>query len=399
MKFLVLLEKEIQNLKKNIGVLVILFLVPVFIIFIMGYAFQDKEQSYNLGIINETVKQDETVKGFLDNLNQIDALKVSEYDSKEEANKAVEDGTIIGYIVIPKNFIDKSENLQEKAEIMFYVNETKPITAQTLSGIVNGYVEKYNTIATGIATAIDVVAKNSDEEFDPEKVSKDALSYLEKGQNQIELKINYIGTKSENTSMSSYNQTTCGMTAMFILFLCILWGSSNILDEKLNGTMTRLSLAPVRFSIVLGAKMFYVGLLAFLQFAIFFTIGHTMLDVPVGDVRLLLLLNIIFIMQAASMGLLVSVIAKSRLTSIGISFFLIMLLSPLGGLWFPLETVPDGFRTFSSLLPTGAYMLGLDKIIIQNKEFSSIVGNCITILLYFILAFTLSVFFQKKQSQ
>ena len=143
--------------------------------------------------------------------------------------------------------------------------------------------------------------------------------------------------------------------------------------------------------------MSYIALLAFLQFIIFFTIGHKILDVPLGDVRLLLLLNIIFIIQAASLGLLVSVIAKNRLTSIGISFFLIMLLSPLGGLWFPLENVPDGFRKFSSLLPTGSYMLALDKIIIQNKEFGSIVTNCIVILVYFIVSFGIAIFIQKKR--
>lgn len=399
MKFLVLLGKEIYNLKKNIGVLIILFLVPIFIIFIMGYAFQDKEESYNLGIINETVEEDDTVTGFLDNINEVDALNTHDYDSKDAADKAVEDGTIVGYVIIPKDFVDKTKDFNDKAEIEFYVNEAKPITAQTLEVIVNGYVEKYNTISTGTAAAINVMSKNSTYGFDIEKVSNDAVSYLQDDNDRITLNTNYIGTQNKNSSMSSYNQTTCGMTAMFILFLCLLWGSSNILEEKLNGTMTRLSLAPVRFSTILASKMFYIGLLAFLQFIIFFTIGHKVLDVPLGDVKLLLLLNIIFIVQAASLGLLVSVIAKSRLTSIGISFFIIMLLSPLGGLWFPLEVVPDGFRTFSSLLPTGSYMLGLDKIIIQNKGFESIIGNCITIFVYFALAFGLSIFLQKKQRQ
>lgn len=396
MKFLVLLGKEMYNLRKNIGVLIILFLVPVFIIFIMGYAFQDKEKSYKLGIINESVNEDDIVESFLDNLNEIDALNVEKYKSKDIANEAVDSGNVDGYIIIPKNFVDKTKSFDDKAEIRFYVNKARPITAQALEGIINGYVEKYNTIATGIATTIKVMSDNSDG-FDIEKISNDAETYINDNSAHIVLNTKYIGVSDKNNSMSSYNQTTCGMTAMFILFLCLLWGSSNILEEKLDGTMTRLSLAPVKFSTILASKMFYIALLAFLQFIIFFTIGHKILDVPLGDVRLLLLLNIIFIIQATSLGLLVSVIAKNRLISIGISFFLIMLLSPLGGLWFPLENVPDGFRKFSSLLPTGSYMLALDKIIIQNKEFGSIVTNCIVILVYFIVSFGIAIFIQKKR--
>lgn len=395
MKFLVLLGKEFQNLKKNIGVLIILFLVPIFIIFVMGYAFQDKEEKYSLGIVNLAGKEDSTVTGFIDSIKKIDVLDIHEYKDKTKADEAIDEGKVSGYVEIPKDFVENVKDSDKVSNIFFYVDESKPITAQTLEGIVNGYVEKYNTIATSIATTVNVMGQ-CNIKFNPNEVSGKAVKYLEDGHDQIVLDTNYIGSKPKNSSMSSYNQTTCGMTAMFILFLCLLWGSSNILEEKLDGTMTRLCLAPVNFSTILFSKMFYIGLLAFAQFAIFFTVGHKFLDVPLGNVPLLIVFNILFIIQAASLGLLISIIAKNRLTSIGISFFVIMLLSPLGGLWFPLETVPEAFRTFSSMLPTGSYMLGLDKIIIQNKGLESIIINCVVIMVYFVLSFTISLFLQKK---
>lgn len=188
-----------------------------------------------------------------------------------------------------------------------------------------------------------------------------------------------------------FSQTTCGMTAMFILFLCVLWGSLSILEERLTGTLTRLRVSPASFVTIFGSKLVCTGLLAFLQFVLFFTIGHFALNVPVGNVYLLKLTNIIYILQAAAMGLLISIFARSRLSAMGLSFLVIMMLSPLGGLWFPLEIVPVTLQKIAAFLPTGSFMIAMDKIINKDAVITTILPQLAVMSLYFAITFVLSI--------
>ncbi len=387
MTFFTILGKEFANLRKNIGVILILFLVPVFIIFIMGYAFADDETRYSLGIINndkDSILAHEIVK----NLDDVEALEVYCFDTTNGAELAVEEGKILGYIDIPQNFEENEEEGQ--AQINFVVDNTYPIKTSALKSIVEGYLEKYNEKTTAVHTAVNVGMKvNSD--CKPDKLVTLATDYLSSRDNDvIEVVTKYTRT-NEYQVMSSFNQTTCGMTAMFILFLCILWGSGSFLEERLEGTMTRLLVSPAGFGTIFTAKLFYIGFLAFMQFVTFFSIGHFFLNVPIGNLGLLILLNLVFIAAAAAIGLLISLIAKTRIMSIGLSFFIIMIFSPLGGLWFPLSTVPEILVNIASLLPSGAYMLAIEKIIIKQQSFFDILPNIIVIIIYFIAAWLASV--------
>ncbi|WP_160680572.1 ABC transporter permease [Clostridium sp. C8-1-8] len=388
MNFFTLLGKEFYSLKKNLGVLVILFLVPIFIIFIMGYAFKDTETKYGLGIINKDGDKP-IISALVKNLKSVDALTINKYNDEDTAKKELKDGKIIGFIVIPEGF-DKDQEKGE-AKIRFIIDNTRPINASAIEGITNNFIEKFNTKITSVLTTVNVGLKLNPN-TNPDNLVNEATKYLDGRNNDaIQLVKEYISTAKKSQTMSSFNQTTCGMTAMFILFLGILWGSGNILEEKLTGTMTRLSLSPASFTTIFLSKLVYIGLLAFLQFVIFFSIGHAFLNVPIGNVFLLVLINVAFILATASIGLLVSIVAKSRISAIGLSFFIIMLLSPLGGLWFPLETVPEGLQRIASILPTGSYMMAMDKIIIKNQEFNNIIGNLVVILLYFVVSFSISI--------
>jgi ABC-2 type transport system permease protein len=388
MSFIDLLGKEFLNLRKNIGVIVILFVVPVFIILIMGFAFQDREVKYNLGFVNYDGETQLTT-GLLNSLKDVDALNVKEYKDEKDAGEELKKEKVTGYLVIPKGFDGQHE--RGDAEVKLVLDNSKSINSSVIEGITGRFIEKFNTRVMGVmATSytFDELYPNDD----PEKVVDVARDYVRKvTKDPIEIKKELVVPTQKGSRMSSFNQTTCGMTAMFILFLCILWGSTNILEEKLSGTLTRLALSPVSLFTILSTKLTYIGLLSTLQFVLFFGIGHFALQVPVGNVFLLVLLNLVFILQAASLGLLISIVAKTRISAIGLSFFVIMLLSPLGGLWFPLEQVPKALQTVASFMPTGAFMIGIEKIIIKNSDFFSIVNQMLVIIVFFLVSFIASI--------
>ena len=388
MNFIDILGKEFLSLRKNIGVIIILFVVPIFIIILMGFAFKDTETTYSMGFVNYD-GDTQISKGLLSSLEKVSALDIKVYQDEKQAQEELKKEKIGGYILIPKGF-DEDHEIGE-ATVKLVLDNTKTISSSVIEGITSSFIEKFNTKVMGvIATSytFDQLYPDQDPEI-PVSIARDYVINATRA--PIEIEKEFVLPTQKGGKMSSFNQTTCGMTAMFILFLCILWGSTNILEEKLSGTLTRLALSPVSLYTILNGKLTYIGILSFMQFAVFFGIGHFVLQVPVGNVFLLVLLNVVFILQAASLGLLISVLSKSRISAIGLSFFVIMLLSPLGGLWFPLEQVPKSLQTIASFLPTGAFMIGIEKIIIKNLGISSIINELIVIGTFFLISFIASI--------
>lgn len=388
MKFLTLLGKEMLNLKKNIGAVLILFIVPIFIILIMGYAFEDTENKYDIGIVNLD-GDNEICNGLINGLKSVKALNVFTYETEQAARNKLKNGELLGFLVLPRGF--DAAHQKGDAVLRLVLDRSKPVNASIIEGITRGFIGQFNSKVMGVLTAVNIGTQIAPE-YKPIKLAAMAKKYVtSRTRDPITLNITSNGNSGKSQGMAGFSQTTCGMTAMFILFLCVLWGSLSILEEKLTGTLTRLRVSPASFVTIFGSKLVCTGLLAFLQFVLFFTIGHFALNVPVGNVYLLILTNIIYILQAAAMGLLISIFARSRLSAMGLSFLVIMMLSPLGGLWFPLEIVPVTLQKIAAFLPTGSFMIAMDKIINKDAIITTILPQLAVMSLYFAITFILSI--------
>jgi hypothetical protein len=352
----------------------------------MGIAFSDEERVCKLGFVDHDKSPFSGV--ILGMLEQADALEIVRYESEDKGKDALNTEQIAGCLVIPSGFDKDHEEGMANATLI--LDNVHPINSSILENIVMQVFEPFNTKVMSVLTSIhtfDTLAP----EIPTDSVLEDRGHVIAMERKPIEIYHEYIVPQVRGGGMSSFNQTTAGMTAMFVLFLCILWGSGNILEERLMGTLTRLVLTPIGTATIISAKMVYIGILSFLQVAVFFSFGHLFLDVPVGNPLLLGLLSVLFITQATSMGLLVSLLVRSRIAAIGVSFFIIMLLSPLGGLWFPLETAPRLMQVVASFLPAGAYMAGLEKVMLKNGDLSSIVNSVGVMCAYFFLTFLASI--------
>lgn len=380
MRFFVLLEKEFLNIKKNRVAFMILFFVPILIILITSNAVEENTNMYSVGIVNQDGDNNLT-KPLIDNLKKIEVFDIREYNNEATAKKQLENEEIVSYLVIPNGFY--KNHMKGAGTLRLNIDNSKPVNASIVEGITERLVEKLNTRIQSVMTSIYVnrqIVPNTDVKM----IVNYANAYLgDLNRDPIVIEKSYLLNTTSINKMTNSNQTTCGMTAMFILYLCIMWGSINIIDEKISGTMTRLRLSPAHFVTILSSKLAYTGVMAFMQFMIFFGIGYFLLNLPIGNVGLLTLVGLAFILQAAALGLLISIISKSRVVAMGLSFFVIMILSPLGGLWFPLEIVPDTMKVIASFLPTGAFMIAMETVMLKGGDFSAIVMPLIVIFVYF----------------
>lgn len=189
---------------------------------------------------------------------------------------------------------------------------------------------------------------------------------------------------------SGFNQSLPGMLVMFVLQMILTYGGVTLVNDQIRGQLRRLLAAPVRplqaFTAKVGARV----VLAFVQGVILLLCGAVLFHVPLGDHPLFLLpvvgcLGIV----AGSLSLLAGTLCKTEKQVILAAIFGALVLSALGGCWWPIEIVPETFKTVARLTPSYWAMHGLQSVLYFGRSTEVLLFEC-PVLLGFALLFALA---------
>jgi ABC-2 type transport system permease protein len=94
---------------------------------------------------------------------------------------------------------------------------------------------------------------------------------------------------------------------------------------------------------------------------------------------------------AASLGLLISALARQEEQVITLSLIAMFIFSALGGAWFPLEVTGKTFSTIGHLMPTAWAMDGFQNILLRGLGLESVLLPLGVLLAYTVVFFGLAV--------
>ena len=119
-----------------------------------------------------------------------------------------------------------------------------------------------------------------------------------------------------NPELQSRNYIIPGLIAVIMMVIAALLTSLTVAREWEQGTMEQLVATPVRVpELVLGKLLPYVGI-GFLDVALAALVGTLVFGVPFrGSVALFLGLSLVFLLGAQSLGLLISIKARSQVVA------------------------------------------------------------------------------------
>jgi len=140
-----------------------------------------------------------------------------------------------------------------------------------------------------------------------------------------------------------------GWAMMFLLFT-ITGSATSLLDEKKSGVMIRILSAPVSRTQILWGKYLYNMSLGLLQLSVMFVFGFLVFKIDIFSN----LLNLALVILASStactaFGMLLASLVKTTKQADGWGTFLILMMSAVGGAWFPVSFMPEGIQFFSKL--------------------------------------------------
>lgn len=137
------------------------------------------------------------------------------------------------------------------------------------------------------------------------------------------------------TYMLSHNLAgNAQMMLMFGLVAC----ATLLLQERDSGTLRRLLVAPIHPRAMILGKLLFMAVIGALQLALLYFVAFLVFGVNVmRDPVTLVVLSAVLIFAVTAFGMLIASISKTVKQAEGISTLVILMMSALGGAWFPLD--------------------------------------------------------------
>lgn len=156
-----------------------------------------------------------------------------------------------------------------------------------------------------------------------------------------------------NTSVQYLRSYLISMTAFSMMSTALFGLPNSLYTDKINNWQKSLKHSPISMVEYYISKFLSLFLEYLLAIVIVFSVGHFVrhVEMPVADWSLsatfLLLGSTVFVV----IGLVVSLLPNTKVMTV-VSNIIYMILSVLGGLWFPIALFPKWMQTIGKVMPS-----------------------------------------------
>jgi ABC-2 type transport system permease protein len=165
-----------------------------------------------------------------------------------------------------------------------------------------------------------------------------------------------------------------GVMALVLMLVCTMMTSVAIVREKELGTMEILLVSPFKPLYIIIAKLVPNLLISVVNLFVILLLSDLFLDLPVkGSLLLLATGTALFILTSLSIGLLLSISAKTQQAAMMGSLMGMMLPTMLlTGFLFPIENMPLLLQGLSYLVPSRWYFIIVKQVMLKGLGFTSV---------------------------
>ena len=177
----------------------------------------------------------------------------------------------------------------------------------------------------------------------------------------------------KDEASGSRSHIFAGMAVQGVLFFAIEAAMSMLRDRR-TGVWRRLRAAPVsRRSLIAGRLLSATLISAFIGLAVF-VFGMVVLGVRVNGNWFGFALNLSATsLMTASFGLLIASLGRTEAQARGVSILAVMMMSMLGGAWFPTFLMPKFVQNVSLFIPVRWAVDGFDAVTWRGLGIESVV--------------------------
>lgn len=201
-----------------------------------------------------------------------------------------------------------------------------------------------------------------------------------------------------NENLISRNYYLPGVIASIVTMMSLLLTAMAIVREKEIGTMEQLIVSPLRpVELILG-KLIPFGVIALLQFALITSLGVFWFHIPLrGDLLLLTLATIIYLLTTLGAGLFISTIASTQQEAMMSVFLFYMPTFLLSGFAYPIANMPEIIRIFTLINPMRYFLVVIRGVFLKGIGIDVLWTQLVPLLIFGVAIICLSTLRFKKK--
>ena len=342
--------------------MVILLGMPIIQIILFGFAITNEVKNSKVAVY--VPSEDIATQQIINRLDASEYFDVVKYlQTPSQIDNAFKDGNI-GLVVLFTDHFNENLMHSGKAQMQLIADATDPNTATSLTNYASAIITHYQQ------------------------------------ETQQQLKIPYTITPEikllYNPQMEGAYNFVPGVLGMILMLICAMMTSIAIVREKETGTMEILLVSPIKPIYVILAKVVPYFILSCVNLSTVLLLSVYVLNVPIaGSLFWLIMVSLLFIFVALSLGLLVSTLTNTQLAAMLVSGMVFMMpVMLLSGMIYPIENMPDILQGISHIIPVRWYISAVKGLMIKGvgveyvlKEISILVLMAVVLITFSLLNF------------
>lgn len=412
------IKKEIILIIRDLGGLIVLFLMPLLLILIVtfvqdgAYKAISKEKTSILLVDNDKGEISHKIKEILNNsdifniVTQQNNLPINEVQAQQKVLK----GEYLMAIIIPENLSSIIKN-QVSNNVNNIINTFTGDKIQSIEnkGVINNEIRLYFdptlqiSFKENIKINIDKIIYSIENQYIYEAFQQQLeVENIELSQKIISFKEINPKVNQEEEKLPNSVQHNVPAWALFAIFFIVIPLSSNIVKEKLQGTGLRVFTSPQPYSFFLLGKIITYLIISVLQFILMLLVGlyfFPLLGLPALDIsgKLLLLLFVAMAsgLSAISIGILLGTVASTQEQSAPLGATLTVILAAIGGIWVPVFAMPHIMQIISKISPMHWALQAFYDILLRDGNFLLILPKVSLLLGFSIVCFLIAIYYEK----
>ncbi|MFL9835140.1 ABC transporter permease [Chryseobacterium terrae] len=407
--------KEILLLKRDIGGIVIIFLMPLLLIItitlIQDSTFKNLEGS-KIPIIFIDNDHSEISKRIESELKASKSFQLLTDYNENSAKEAVFSGDYQMAIVIPQNLTkDINSNIDSKVQtiVSSFGLEADSTSAKAIASKAKD-IHLYFDPATNASFKNSVMNAINKMVFEIEnkkiyKAFQDQLGTTENLDNQSLITFKEIVPKSALEAKPNSVQHNVPAWALFAIFFIVVPLSINLVKEKSQGTSVRVRVSPTPYYIHILGKTFTYLIICVIQFLLMVAVGIWLfpyMDLPQFDVTgkmfNLIIVTLFAGLAAIGFGVLLGTIADTQEQSAPFGATSVVVLAAVGGIWVPVFLMPEFMQKIAAFSPMNWGLNAYYDIILRNSGIGEIAKELIFLFLFYVAMVGISLIYERKQN-
>ncbi|WP_254388545.1 ABC transporter permease [Thermanaeromonas sp. C210] len=340
-RLLAIIRKEFIHIRRDPPSLVIVFIMPVLMLLLFGYAVNTDVNHIPLAVFDQDRSQDSRLLvASLVNTGYFDLAFQTE--SEGELKALLDSGRVHAGLIIPAGYA-RSLKRQETATAQLLVDGSDPLVART---------------ALSMA---EIVAQVRSQELRLAALAREGPALPPGPAIDLRARAWY------NPGLESLKFNIPGLIGLIMQNITMMLTAFALVRERERGTLEQLMVTPIRGPELMLGKLIPYIVIAFIDMGLALVIGTLWFKVPIAGSPLLLLgLTVLFLVFALGLGMFFSTIARTQLQAMQMTMLFILPSVLLSGFIFPRASMPRPIQYLGNLLPLTYFLEILRGIMLKG---------------------------------